>query len=398
VPKDVRPCTIYGDGALLQVKTGRSSPSIIQVNYAFDKGLADPDQLLDRYVTLTAWSEALLVAGADAVGVVQRFHRGARITRNGVTYLFSDKSSRAFARCAAETRADVAHVNGMIFPARTWLLRRALQPDAALVVQNHSDGGVVGRAPALRLAGRLNRGVADGFLFAAHEHAAAWREAGFIAPGQPIYQVMEASTSFRPVARDEARTITRVEGAPAVLWVGRLNANKDPLTILDGFERAIDRLPNATLTMIYSEADLIGEVQRRVHASAALGARVRLVGAVPHADMPAWFSAADLFVVGSHHEGSGYALMEASACGAVPIVSDIPTFRLLTGGAGALWTPGDAGAFARALEEVSGRDLIEERAKLAGYFGRELTWSAIGRRAMDIYREVVARRRRVEQH
>ena len=62
----------------------------------------------------------------------------------------------------------------------------------------------------------------------------------------------------------------------------------------------------------------------------------------PHADMPAWFSAADLFVVGSHHEGSGYALMEACACGAVPVVSDIPTFRLLAGGAGALWPPGDA--------------------------------------------------------
>ena len=375
------------------MKTGRSSPSIIQVNYAFDKGLTDPDQLLDRYVTLTAWSEALLDAGAGAVGVVQRFHRGARITRNGVTYHFSDDRPTAFARRAGEARADLAHVNGMIFPARTWLLRGALPTDAAIVVQNHSDGGVVGRAPALRLAGRLNRGVADAFLFAAHEHAAAWREAGFIAPGQPVYQVMEASTSFRPVGGDDARRLTGVVGTPAVLWVGRLNANKDPLTVLDGFERALDRLPNATLTMIYSEADLLGEVQRRVEASQALGARVRLVGAVPHPDMPAWFSAADLFVVGSHHEGSGYALMEASACGAVPVVSDIPTFRLLAGGAGALWPPGDAGAFARALVDVSGRDLIEERAKLAGRFGRELTWNAIGRRAMEIYREVVARRR-----
>lgn len=374
------------------MKTGRSAPSIVQANYAFDKRLTDPERLLDRYLTLTGWGEALLAAGADAVAVVQRFHRDLQITRNGVTYLFCGGNSRRLARRAAETRADVAHVNGLIFPARTWLLRRALPPPTAIVVQNHSDGGVVGRAPVLRLAGRLNRGVADAFLFAAHEHAAAWREAGFIAPGQPIYQVMEASTSFRPVARDEARRLSGVQGAPAVLWVGRLNANKDPLTVLDGFERAIERLESATLTMIYSEAELLSEVQRRVNASAALAARVRLVGAVPHAEMPLWFSAADLFVVGSHHEGSGYALMEASACGTVPVVSDIPTFRLLAGGAGALWPAGDASAFARALVEVSGRDLFEERAKLVAHFDRELTWSAIGRRALDIYREVVARR------
>ena len=350
-------------------------------------------QLLDRYFTLTGWSEALVAAGAGEVTVVQRFHHAARVTRNGVTYVFSDERVSPLARRVADVHADVAHVNGMIFPGRTRLLRRALPPATAVVVQNHSDGGVVGRAPWLRLAGRANRGVADAFLFAATEHAAAWRDAGFIAPEQPVYQVMEASTSFRPLARADARAATGLQGHPAVLWVGRLNANKDPITILDGFERAVERLTTATLTMIYSESDLFGEVQRRVNESSALRTRVRLEGAVPHDRMAAWFSAADLFVVGSHHEGSGYALMEACACGAVPVVTDIPTFRLLTGGAGALWPAGDAAAFARALVTVGGGDLDDQRAKVAEHFGRELTWSAIGRRALAIYEDVVVRRR-----
>ena len=66
------------------MKTGRDALSIVQVNYVFDKELKDPVDLLDRYPTLTGWSEALLAAGAGAVTVVQRFHRDARITRNGV--------------------------------------------------------------------------------------------------------------------------------------------------------------------------------------------------------------------------------------------------------------------------------------------------------------------------
>ena len=28
-----------------------------------------------------------------------------------------------------------------------------------------------------------------------------------------------------------------------MLWVGRLNANKDPMTVFDGFERSLARLP-----------------------------------------------------------------------------------------------------------------------------------------------------------
>src|SRR6185295_19645288 len=98
-------------------------------------------------------------------------------------------------------------------------------------------------------------------------------------------------------------------------------------------------VPDATLSMVYSESELLDDVQRRVKNSAALRQRVRLVGAVPHERMAAFFSAADLYVGGSHHEGSGYALIEACACGAVPVVTDIPTFRLITGGAGALWSP-----------------------------------------------------------
>jgi len=132
-------------------------------------------------------------------------------------------------------------------------------------------------------------------------------------------------------------------------------------------------------------------VRARIEQSLVLRERVRLAGIVVHERMPSFFSAADLFVVGSHHEGSGYSLMEAIACGAAPAVSDVPTFRLLTGGGsvGALWKSGDATDCARALVEVGRRDLDAERARLADHFARELSWDAVGRRAMEIYGAVV---------
>ena len=106
------------------------------------------------------------------------------------------------------------------------------------------------------------------------------------------------------------------------------------------------------------------------------------------AGWPPFFSAADLFVVGSHHEGSGYALMEACACGAVPVVTDIPTFRLLTGGAAGSWTRGRCRRpVARALAEVASRDLTRSVAGIARAFHAALSWEAVGRRALDAFTE-----------
>ena len=42
---------------------------------------------------------------------------------------------------------------------------------------------------------------------------------------------------LRPLPRAMARAISGVHGDPALLWVGHLDANKDPLTVLEGFEQ-----------------------------------------------------------------------------------------------------------------------------------------------------------------
>jgi glycosyltransferase involved in cell wall biosynthesis len=383
---------------------------ILQVGFGFDEDLTSAEALLRRYATATGWSEALVGAGAERVTVLQRFHRDAWLARGGIDYIFYDDgaggrprplaASRKLRAAIREIEPDVVHVNGLDFPLQTWRVRRMLPASTALVVQDHASGPPRDRGAApIRLARRAVRRsamrAADGFLFTAAEQAAAWREAGLIARRQRVYTVMEASTHVRPLPREQAHRVAAMEGNPAVLWVGRLNANKDPLTVLEGFERSLACLPEAALTMIYAEDDLLTDVTRRLRTSSALARRVRLVGRVPHARMPAFYSAADIFVSGSHDEGSGYALLEACACGVTPIVTSIPAFRAITGNGlvGALWTPGDAEGFRSALVDAARRDLRAARAGIVEHFNHTLSWDAVGRQAMAAYVDVVTIRR-----
>jgi glycosyltransferase involved in cell wall biosynthesis len=210
-----------------------------------------------------------------------------------------------------------------------------------------------------------------------------------------VYEVQEASTTFRPEPAAAARAASGVAGDPAVLWVGRLNANKDPLTALAGFERTLAAFPAARLTMVFGADDLLGDVRARIRESPALDGRVRLVGRVPHDRLPAFYSAADVFLLASRHEGSGYALVEACACGATPVVTDIPSFRAMTGrgSIGGLWTPGDAGACARALTAAAGAAGPPARAAVLAHFARAMSWRATARRAMEAYADAAGRRR-----
>src|SRR5437588_322062 len=190
-------------------------------------------------------------------------------------------------------------------------------------------------------------------LLARYRTLAGWAEALAAAGAQStvVHRFHRAEELARAGVRSiiravgPNRAIAAIAGDPAVLWVGRLDANKSPLTILDGIDRAARELPALTLTMVYGAGDLEDAVRSRVSGSPWLSAHVRLAGSVRHEELAAFYSAADLFTIGSHREGSGYALVEACACGLVPVVTDIPSFRAMTrdGTIGALW-PVDDGA------------------------------------------------------
>lgn len=363
---------------------------VAQIGIVRPREKVDPDRLLADWPTLADIATATQRAGAD-VTVVQSFHRDAEIVRDGVRYRFvADPAlpGRAtglmpwrLARAVRSAAPDVLHVNGLDFPRHMHALRRLGVP---ILVQDHASRAGAGGNKRRRALENI-----AGIAFTAAEQAQPFVDAGELSSRVPVFAVPESSTRFSPGSQATARARTGIEGDPAVLWVGRLDDNKDPLTILEAIEIAARELPRLQMWCCFHEQPLLAEVEARIAASPVLAGRVQLLGRVPHARIETLLNASDVFLLGSHREGSGYALIEALACGATPIVSDIAPFRAIAGSVGALVPVGDAAGFARALVALARQDRVALRRRATAHFDAHLSFDRVGARLCAIYAELI---------
>ena len=372
---------------------------VIQISFFRDPQERLPSQLLQAWPTLVDVAEAACARGTR-VTVVQASSHSERLERGGVSYHFlpfgeaeqGAAGHEGLGELLANLAPDVFHVHGLGF-ARDVLSLASLAPGVPIILQDHAD-----KPPRFWRRGlwRREMAVAAGVAFCARTQARPFADAGLLSAHTPLYEIPESTSRFAPGDPCEARGLIGLAGKPAVLWVGHLNDNKDPLTVLDGVSAAAQELPELQLWCCFGTAPLLCDVQRRIGQDSRLRSRVRLMGRVPHETIERLMQAADLFVLGSHHEGSGYSVIEALACGLPPIVTDIPSFRSLTGGGavGALWPCGDSRALCEAL--TSARFDAETRAAVRAHFDRELSLHSLGRKLAAMY--VDAHERKYHQH
>jgi len=377
-------------------------PHIVQISFFSDPQGRPAAQLLNEWSTLVDVAEAASKSGSD-VSVIQASAHSDHLERNGVHYYFlpfNDASSRN--AYSAESRGllrslapDVFHVHGLDFPQQVSSLAE-MSPDAPIILQDHAS-----RPPRIWRRASVRRGmsVAAGVAFCSLAQARPFAAAGLIGASTQVYEIPESTSRFAPADRDDARRSTGVEGDPAVLWVGHLNANKDPLTVLEGISASIRELPQLRFYCCFGDAPLLRAVQSRIALDTRLRDRVQLLGRLPHERIELLMRAADIFVLGSHREGSGYSLIEALACGLPPAVTDIPSFRSLTkaGSVGELWPCGDSRALCRALLSIAHRSGSEQRAAVRAHFERELSSNALGVKLSAMYADVLARRHGTQQ-
>ncbi len=283
---------------------------------------------------------------------------------------------------------DIVIVQGMTFPWQVILLRLFIRRHARVIVQHHGE----------RPFGKIKRWLQqiadkciDAYLFTAHGNALEWINAGIIGSPAHCFEVLEASTYLKKANKEESREKTGMHGGWHFLWVGRLNRNKDPLTVLKAFKQLVETQKDAHLHMVYQSEELFNSIREMLASDTQLNAAVHLIGAISHDDLATWYSAADFYISASHSEGSGYALIEAMSCGCIPVVTDIPSFRKITGNGkyGYLYEAGNTTHLLQTLLNLEGLNLKDKSDEIAGYFKTDLSFLKISNDINLIIRSVL---------
>lgn len=170
-----------------------------------------------------------------------------------------------------------------------------------------------------------------------------------------------------PVPRQDVCRLWGLDAArPLVLQVGRLSAQKDPLTFVEGAARVLKAHPGVQFALA-GDGPLREQVTARVQAL-GLEAPVRVLGEVPGASR--LMSAADLVTLTSRWEGAPYALLEAMGWSRPVVATAVNGCPEIVedGVTGLLVPPGDPEAWAGA---VAGLLSDRERAAGMGHRGRQ---------------------------
>ena len=135
-----------------------------------------------------------------------------------------------------------------------------------------------------------------------------------------------------------------------------LAPNYNQATIIRAMPAVLKAVPETCLIIKYHEAlpDQLTRLRALVD-ELNLEKFIRFVGATPYADMPKYYALADVFVSIASSDSTPVSLLEAMACGAIPVVSDLPgPGEWITSGVNGLRVrAGDAHGFKRCADSIA---------------------------------------------
>ncbi len=183
---------------------------------------------------------------------------------------------------------------------------------------------------------------------------------------------------FKPQAGARERVRQRWGlGAGYLLFVGALDARKDPSALLGAWSAA---------RKVQPELELVVAGDPGKQAPAAMPG-ARMVGRVDDAELADLYSAAGCFVFPSRYEGFGLPCLEAMACGCPVAAYRNSSLPEVVDDAGCLVDDGDAEALGGAAASMAAEPDRWRRAGLER--AKRFSWSTTARETIAVYESVL---------
>jgi glycosyltransferase involved in cell wall biosynthesis len=379
-----------------------------------------PTAFLDRMPLLKEVPAALAAAGHQ-VDVVQLFPRQMTFTAAGVHYHFVRPAllERGWAQAAALAKGrtwtrhvpaagairkvlglqpDVIHFHRLTLGTTLYLLQLLRGNEGPPIVAQYHGGQLTNGWLARKFQVDGLRQVQRA-LFASQEAAASFVRDGLLQPSQ-IVEAPDRSTRMTMQSRPEARLATDMGGSPVFLWYANLEPDRDPMTAVLGFQKLLDSWPKAQLYVYYSGDQLLTQMRAYTVADPDLAPHVHFRPAATSQSPESIFNSADFLLQTDRLANNGHALLEAMACGVIPVVSDIPLFRRLVdnGRCGFLFPQGDALELSRQLLSFSRGQIAGRAALVHDWFEAAYSYEAMAGLLLDIYTEAIGERQTQLDH
>lgn len=309
------------------------------------------------------------------ITVYKHLNCNKEFTQNNIRYYFRKRLNsnflfpiKTFIKII-QNKHDILFIHGFDFCFFVLLLKPFLKGNTKIFLQHHAEKPFsFPKILIQRLADRL----IDKYFFVSLEQAEIFIDSKIIHDKNKVVEMMEGSTTFKN------KNIFRKSNS--FVWVGRLDNNKDPITILKALKIYAELGNEFKLKMIYNDDTLLSEVQSFIENN-QMKHIVELVGKVNHFELENIYNENSYFIIGSHKEGSGYALAEAMACGCIPIISNIPSFNKITnnGDCALLFEAGNSDSLFQQLRLLKTLNLENYRSKIKVQFDNYLSFQSIAK-------------------
>jgi len=198
------------------------------------------------------------------------------------------------------------------------------------------------------------------------------------------------NSRFTPVEQpDYVRAKYNIPEKPFVLAVGTVQPRKNFARLIEAVHAVREEGLDIDLVIAGGKgwlADAMYDTINRLN----VGDYVHLIGFVEDADLPALYSAADVFAFPSLYEGFGLPVLEAMACGTPVITSNVSSLPEVAGDAAICVNPYDVTALQRAIrimfdDDVLCKNLIEKGFEQAKRF----SWQQSAKDLLAVYSKVL---------
>ena len=201
---------------------------------------------------------------------------------------------------------------------------------------------------------------------------------------------------------DKRRFVERYQlREPYILYAGTIRPQKNIPRLIEAFAvlraelASHPRFANLKLLVIGDELAKNPLVRRTV-LQTHMESAVRFFGFVSFDTLRMFYESAEAFVFPSLYEGFGLPPLEAMACGAPVVTSNVSAMPEVVGDAAALVNPENVFDIVRGMREVlttpGYREVLIDRGRRRV---REFSWDETARQVVEVYREVMDRGRRV---